>query len=146
ITRAITDPANPQFGAGFNRGAAGGGLWAAWLAPGSVQSGLFTSEGLHLPAADLLAVGPGGELGYKPAYQSLGPMVCRERDGSEWTIDPAAGGDLQLLGGRRAIWQYGQQLRVVGLPPPQQIGAAYWPRAHEIAGRWWVSYWSTEAG
>jgi hypothetical protein len=144
ITRAVQDPAAPFYGWGMNVGFAGGGTWAAWLADPSI--GLFTSDGLHLPNAGLLAVGPNGELGYKPSYQSMGPTVCRERDGSEWTITPGHATDLQLLGNHRAIWQENNQLRVAGLPQPVQLGAVWRPYAFLIGEVWWVTYYSSEGG
>jgi hypothetical protein len=84
--RAITDESNPLFGAAINTGFAGGGVWAGWRGaqrPDDPQRGLFTSTGLHLPDAGLLAVGPAGELGFKPSYQSAGPCMLLERAGQE---------------------------------------------------------------
>lgn len=171
--RAISDRTNPQFGAGWNTGYAGGDVWAAWLGSGKQdpQRGLFTSTGLHFPDAGLLGVGPRGELGFKPDYLSIGPSLVLAQEG-QWRIAGAGGGpeayaalaadlgaqgllwqlsegtaqDLCLLGGQPAIWREGQQIRVHGLPQPLQLGQAWWPRAYLIAGRWWLSYFSSVGG
>lgn len=142
IDRAVADPGDPRYGRGFNAGGAGGGLWAGWLS----GFGLYTSEGLVLPTAGLLAVGPDGAIGYVPDYQVGTPAVCRERDGREWTITAGLCEYLQLLGDGRALWREGDQLRVAGIPQPLQIGTPYWARAHEIGDRWWISYWSDVVG
>jgi hypothetical protein len=175
--RAVEDPSAPQYGAGMNTGYAGGSVWAGWLGSQNAQRGLFTSTGLHFPDAGLVAVGPTGELGFKPDYQSFGPVMVLEKagqlrvagysapgvapgsaaalaalepqlraEGLYWQLSALSGYDYQLLGGGRAIWQYGQRIQVAGLPQPLQLGAAYGPRAHEIDGRWWVSYFSTVGG
>jgi hypothetical protein len=164
---------HPLFGVGMNSGFAGGGVWAGWagLPDWDDRRGLFTSTGLHLPDAGLMAVGPDGALGFKPSYQSYGPVMVLEKAGQErvaaaggspaalaalepqlraeglyWQLSALSGADYQLLGQGRAIWQYGQQIQVFGIPHPVQLGAAYGPRAHEIDGRWWVSYFSTVGG
>jgi hypothetical protein len=175
--RAVADESAPQFGAGMNTGYAGGGVWAGWLGSKDAQRGLFTSTGLHFPDAGLMAVGPTGELAFKPSYQSFGPVMVLEKagqllvagysapdvapgspaalaaiepqlraEGLYWQLSALSGGDYQLLGGGRAIWQYGQRMQVAGLPQPLQLGAAYRPQAHEIDGRWWASYYSTVGG
>src|SRR5215471_9213818 len=51
IRRAVLNPANPQYAAGWNSGYAGGGVWAGWLAGTGPQRGLFTSDGWHAPDA-----------------------------------------------------------------------------------------------
>src|SRR6185436_10769123 len=132
--RAVPDPSSPQYGAGINFGFAGGGVWAGWLAGSSAQRGVFTNTGLHFHNAGLLDVGPDGALAFKPDYQSLGPTMVLEAlgqarvaaaggdeaaylkleaqlraEGLLWQLSALSGGDLQLLGDGRAIWQYGHQ-------------------------------------
>jgi len=147
IRRAVLNPANPQYAAGWNSGYAGGGVWAGWLAGTGPQRGLFTSDGWHAPDAGLLAVGATtGAIGHKPQYQSTGPTICREPDGTAWQITPGHAYDLDIVGRRQAIWQEGNYLRVAGLPIPQQVGRAWRPQAHYINGAWWVSYYSDAVG
>lgn len=83
--RAISDPSDPHYGAGMNVGFAGGGVWAGWAGypAGDPRRGLFTSTGLRLPDAGLLGVGPTGELGFKPDYQSAGPSLVLEKAGQD---------------------------------------------------------------
>jgi hypothetical protein len=173
VRRAITDPANPRFGAGINSGFSGGGVWAGWAGyqPPDPRRGLATSTGLHFPDAGLLGVGPDGALGFKPSYQSLGPTMVLElagqqrvaaaggspealaalegelrADGLYWQLSGGSAGDLCLLGQQRAIWQEGNRIHVFNLTQPLQLGAAGWPKAYLCAGRWWLSYWSDVAG
>lgn len=143
---AVSDPRDPQYGVGANSGAAGGGVWAAWLSGGSAQRGLFSSTGFRRPNAGLLAVGPDGTIGYKPSYQSDGPSVAHEVSGAEWTLTEGHASDLMLLGEGRAIWQERQKIVVHGLPRPLQVGAAWRPQAFLISGAWWVAYYSSEWG
>jgi len=142
--RAVPDPAHPFFALGCNTLCAGGGLWAAWLA----GVGLFTSSGLHLPSAGLLAVGPAGELAYRPDYQSLGPAVVRERDGTEWHLTDGPAGEVQLLGSGRALWTEGPT--VIGarnLPMPLVLPGGTWaPRVLVLEGAWWLCYYAEGAG
>jgi len=144
MRRAVADPAAPFYGWGCNALYADGGVWAGWLA----GVGLFTSYGLHLPAAGLLGVGPDGELAYKPDHQSNGPAMVRERDGSEWLLSDGVVYDLQLLGGGRALWTEGADVvRTRNLPAPLVLPGGVWaPRAVVLDGVWWLCYYSGSAG
>lgn len=130
-------------GVPMNVGFAGGGRWASW---GGGGIGLVTSWGFDQPAAGLLGMGQAGTLGYKPVYQSLGPTVALEVDGSQWTITAGHAYDLYFPGPRQAIWQEQNVLKVAGLPVPVQIGSAWRPYAFLANSRWWILYYSSVAG
>ena len=135
--RAIADPGHPFYGKGANALYAGGGVWAAWLA----GFGLFTSTGLHLPQAGLIAVGDDGALAYVPDYQRGVPVVVRDPDGAEWQLSSGVVYDLRLYGERRATFNdAAQQLHVVNLPPAVTLAPLWRPRAAEVDGVWWLSY------
>jgi hypothetical protein len=135
--RAIADPGHAFYGKGANALYAGGGVWAAWLA----GFGLFTSTGLHLPAAGLVAVGDDGALAYVPDYQSGVPVVVRDPDGAEWTLTAGVAYDVRLYGQRRATFNDpAQALYVVNLPAAVTLGPLWRPRAALVNGEWWLSY------
>ncbi len=144
ILRAIPDPSHPQFGAGANSGFAGGGVWAGWLGSRDAQRGLFTSSGLHFPDAGLLAVGPLGELAYKPSYQSGGPSLVLEKAGQEAVaaysapgIAPGSPEALAALEGQ--LWAAGQLWQLSpGSPYELQLlgaGAAIWQEGNRLTVR-----------
>jgi hypothetical protein len=129
---------------GANSIAAGGGVWAKWGAGGE---GVVTSTGFACLDCGLIDVGPDGALAYKPQYQSNGPFVVRERDGSEWTFSDVPAYDVQLLGARRAIWTTANVVFTAGIPKPLTISSHVWrPRVANVAGEWWVAYWTDERG
>ncbi len=126
---------------GANAIEAGGGLWAAWLS----GYGVYTSRGDYLPEAGLLSVGPGGELGIRPQYHGAGLSILLPGGGSvPITGDPTS--YAQLLGGTRAVWTVGTSLRSAGLPALVQVGQAWRPRAVDVGGEWWITYYSDRAG
>jgi hypothetical protein len=154
--RAIDDPTHPLYDKPAGLVCADGGVWAAWFGD-KAEQGLYASTGLRLPEGGLLGVGPTGEIGFKARYQSGGPSMVLERtapldldaDGlprASWMLTGGHAYELQLLGARRAIWREGTQIMVAGLPPVRQIGNAWRPTALLIAGRWWVTYFSDQAG
>ena len=127
--------------------AAGGGVWAAWLGDG--VTGLFTSTGLNLPAAGLVAVGPDGSIAYKPQHQSHGPYLIQPPTGAAFHLSDVPIYDVQLLGGRRVLWMENGALKVTGIPVPRTLNpnAGIWgPKAVEILNEWWLLYTSGEAG
>jgi hypothetical protein len=129
---------------GANYIAAGGGVWAKWLGG---PYGLLTSTGFACAECGLIAVGPDGAVAYKPQYQSNGPFLVRERDGTSWKFSDVPAYDVQLLGQRRAIWTTAQQVFTTGIPKPTTISPAVWrPRVANVAGEWWVAYWTNERG
>ncbi|HUC41579.1 MAG TPA: hypothetical protein VMR92_12130, partial [Gemmatimonadales bacterium] len=114
---------------------AGGGIYASWPGVG----GVLASTGWTYPDSGLLGVGPDGALAYKPSYQSGGPSMVRERDGSEWQLTPNHPYDLQLLGQRRALWNDTVLgFTVLGIPMPQRLPGANWfPHAFLLEDQWW---------
>lgn len=131
--------------------ACGGGVYAVWrseVRPGDPDRGLYASSGLRLPDAGLLGVGPAGEIGYKPLYQSNGPSIVREPDGQEWQLTPGSAASLQLLGAGRAIWMQGFTVQVAGLPPPAYAtaGGIWNAQAVFVANAWWICYYSGAYG
>lgn len=124
---------------------AGGNNWAAFLA----GAGLIFAPNLHLPDAGLLDVGPDGAIGFRTLYHSNYGVEVFELSGERWPLNNTdIIYDLQLLGGKRAIWkdQQNHGIRTYNIPPCVQVGGAYRPRALFIHNEWWVCYWSTEAG
>lgn len=87
---------------------------------------------------------PGVAPGSPEALAALEAALRSE--GLYWQLSAGSPYDLQLLGDDRAIWQEGQRIRVAGIPQPLQLGRAWVPHAHLIAGRWWVSYFSDLGG
>ena len=130
------------FGQGANVVNGGGGVWAAWN-----NTGLYLSDGLHLPQAGSGTVGPDGAVAYCPNYQGGVGIDVREADGRIWRLTDGIVYDLQLLGSGRAIWREGHVVHVANLPPINPpITDAYKPRAAEVNGEWWVCYFSGALG
>lgn len=149
LARTLNDAAAaPNVETAANLIYAGGGHVAAWLGSSGADRGLYSTIGLRLPDAGLLAVGPAGELGYKPLYQSNGPSVVREVNGEEWTLTPGHAAALQLLGARRAVWMEGFAVVVAGLPRPSYVtdGGIWKAQAAFVAGEWWICYYSGAKG
>lgn len=143
---AVADPAAPQFGQSMNHGYAGGGVWAAWQGVANEHRGLYASTGFRLPECGLLGVGPDGEIGFKPSYQSSGPSLVHPQGLPDWFLSAGGCYDLQLLGEQRAIWHEANQIRTAGLPRCRQLGRAWRPHAFSLGARWWVAYYSDVAG
>lgn len=123
---------------------AGGGVYASWPGVG----GVLASTGWSYPDSGLLGVGPDGAIAYKPSYQSGGPSMVRERDGSEWQLTPNHAYDLQLLGQRRALFNDSALgFTVVGIPMPQRLPGANWfPHAFVLEGQWWFGCQNEHCG
>jgi hypothetical protein len=139
---AIIDPTDRNYGKGGNALYSDGGVWAAWLN----GTGIYASTGFNAPRGGLLGVGPDGTIGFKPDYHSNGPSYAHEINGDQWLITAGHAADLRFLGDRRAIWQEGNRIHVLGLPQPVQVGGAWGPEAFYVKGRWWISYWSDVRG
>jgi hypothetical protein len=134
---------------GANDIQAGGGIWVKWLGCGDPTiCGVTSSTGWHCFECGLIAVGPNGEIAYKPIYQSNGPFLVREPDGSTWKFSDVPAYDVQLLGQRRVIWTTSQRVFTAGLPAPATAVPAFWrPRVVFLAGgEAWVCYFTAEEG
>lgn len=144
----IYDTTTGQIAIAANRGAnsiaAGGKVWAAWLA----GYGLYASTGLYLPDAGLITVGRSdGAIGYKKVYQSDGPYYAKETDGSEWLITQTLG-QLQLLGNQEACWTADSTIHTTeGVPTPIIENWNYGMRMVLVNNtQWWVLYASSATG
>lgn len=144
ITRAVLDPASPFYNRGANDLRAGGGIWAAWLD----GFGLYASNGLHLPSAGLLNVGPHGSIAYIPDRQNGLGVDVREPDGTTWRLTNGIAYDLQLIGRSQALWRDPSgAILTVGIPTPQVLpGAAWFPKACLVNNEWWIVYYSGTSG
>lgn len=143
-TRMIVPLSDPLTGA--NHGFAGGGHAAWWWGPNDHQppevkalGGLWSTTGFRAPRAGLLGMGPDGSIAYKPNYDSGGPTMVRELDGSEWLLTPNHAYALQLIGQRRALFNDSVNgFTVVGMSAPKVLGACYFPFAiGPIDGVWY---------
>lgn len=129
---------------------AGGGVAALWTDddPDNPNNGVWSTTGFRVKRGGLIAVGPTGEIAYVPVYQNGAPVMVRERDGSEWRLTDTAATSLTLLGQRRAMWQEGMAVRVLGLPQPQYRteGGIWFAQPVFVAGAWWILYYSGKRG
>lgn len=151
IRRAILDEHHPFYNCGANAVFAGGGVWAAWLnAPNNhgVYAGLYASNGLHLPAAGLVAVGPTGAIAYVPNRQNGLGVDVQELDGSTWRLTDGIAYDLQLIGRSQALWRNPDgTVATMGIPHPQTLpGGVWFPKAVLINDEWWLVYYSSTKG
>lgn len=145
-TGKIVPLSDPPTGA--NVGYAGGGHAAWWWGPDIHQppevkllAGLWSTTGFRSFEAGLLGMSPDAAIAYKPSYQSNGPTMVRELDGSEWLLTPNHAYDLQLLGNRCALFNDSVNgFTVVGIPMPKLLGYPYFPHAAWLNGRWWMFY------
>jgi hypothetical protein len=137
---------HPQYPAGVVATGlfAGGEVYASWPGVG----GVLASTGWSYPDSGLLGVGPDGAIAYKPSYQSNGPTMVRELDGSEWQLTPNHPYDLQLLGQHRALFNDTVLgFTVIGIPMPQRLPGANWfPQAFLLEGQWWLGCQNERAG
>jgi len=152
-TARLSDPPT-----GSNTGFAGGGYAAWWWGPDSHQppevlalAGMWTNAPSfpgHMPLAGLIGMGPDGAIAYKPNYQSNGPTMIRELDGSEWQLTPNHAYDLQLLGNHCALFNDSVLgFTVIGIPMPQRLpGNTWFPHAFLLEGRWWFGCQNERAG
>jgi hypothetical protein len=128
------------FGANFIE--AGGGLAAVWFGTSDPNSaGITLSDGRRFPIAGLGTVSPDGAVAIKDDYQSSGPWHVHERDGSSWLLSAGDAFAINLLGSRRALFAGPAGWTGINIPTPKVLpGPAWWMRAIEIAGEWWVLY------
>lgn len=128
-----------------NRLLVGGGVWAAHMntAPDGSHPGMFTSRSATTSSTLYpLAVGPDGAIAYKVYSAEWGAYLIPADGSSPESLTTDTVLDLQLLGGKRAIWTNPAfQLKVAGLTQPVQVGPARRPLALEIQGVWHVLYW-----
>lgn len=146
--RRMTEGAFGAGGMPANLVFTGGGLVASQLTSSDAARGLYVSTGLRLPDAGLVKVGPNGELAYKPSYQSMGPTLIQELDGSEWTLMQSAPSSIALLGNNRAVWLEGtRNVGWRGTEPVNVLPGDKWNiTACYVKGQLWVSYYSAEKG
>lgn len=94
---------------------AGGNVWALFKVIDG-QGDVRVSTGLHLPGAYLGAatgpmrndcIGPDGSVAVRDQYHSLGPWHVHPVGGDPWLLSPGDATNVQLLGGRRALWRIG---------------------------------------
>jgi len=142
---------------GGNTVRAGGGVWAAWLAPNfpdpayrglRISSGGFgTGMDVHLPQSALHTVGPDGAVAIKEDAQSFGPHYVREKNGDEWELSGGDIYDVQLLGNRQAVWRdwaLGIQTTKDVPTPITLTNEAYFLKMAEVDGKWYVCYSSPQ--
>lgn len=144
IGRAVTEPQHLFYNRGASAIASGGGRWAAW----ANGFGLFTSWDLYLPHAGLIGMGDAGELIYAADQQKGLPVIVREANGVEWILSEEPAYDIRIYGDRRATWNDKfQKIHSLNLPELTTVsGALYRPRAAEIEGQWWISYFCEGRG
>ena len=65
---------------------ANGGVIAGMRKSGDDDRGLWASTGFRVKDGAVLAVGPSGQIVYKPLYHSLGPTRIREVNGTDWEL------------------------------------------------------------
>lgn len=145
LYNTITKDRVPLSGNAANDLFAGGGQWAAWLA----GFGMYTSTGLVLPNAGLLAVGPDGAIGYVPNRNLDNGCHILEVDASQnWQLTSVPVAEVQLLGSKRAIWRdFNFKFSVTNLPDVITVAGMKWhPHAVFIDDEWWVCYLSAIYG
>lgn len=138
-------------GTNFTAGS-GYGHWAAMLVPevySSESVGYSSSEASILTqgAEGLNRMGPDGSLLIKPVYQSNGPCSVRELDGNIYDFEPDIAYDPIIVAPGQILWHVGGVLKSYGFPTVQVRAGAKWrPRAIQIQGDWWISYWQDYGG
>lgn len=123
-----------------NWGYAGGGVYATWFGGSDpAVNGLWTSTGVHLPAAGLLNVGPDGAVAYKPDYQSMGPSRILERNGEDWILTAGHADYISMHAQRTMLYMQFMQLFPVNMPQPVRAPGGIWKaEAMFVGGQWWL--------
>lgn len=127
---------------------AGGGHAAWWFGSNDDTRGLWATTGFRAPDAGLLGMGPDAALCFKPLYQSNGPTLVREHNGSEWRVTDGHADSISLHGQGRAVWFERMQVFARQLPPPRVVttGGIWKVSAAEAGGAWWIAYYSGAHG
>ena len=126
---------------GANRLAAGGNVWAAWLA----VVGYRDSRGRTSEAWSLAGVGPDGTVGVM-LDRSTGVHLRLIAVDDHATDAPGAAPDdqtVQVLSASQAVWteQGHQVIRSIGLPAFEFVThVGFWLRVVKIDGVWWLLY------
>ena len=140
ISRLADVPANHMF--------AGGGHAAWWFGAQSDARGVHATTGFRAVDGGLLGMGPDAAIVYKPSYQSNGPTMVRELDGSEWKLTDGHADYLSIQGERRILWMERMQVYTCNMPQPRFApdGGIWKAEAMFAAGGWWITYYSGAHG
>lgn len=110
-------------------------VWAIMPFP---EGGYLDSFGRRFPDSAPGPVSPDGAIAIKVVYHSFGPWDVLEASGERWRLTDGDAHDIQLLGGRRAIWLErgtGYRLHARGVTVEQPAEAWGWPRLLDGDGR-----------
>jgi hypothetical protein len=122
---------------------------AAWWGPG----GVWSTWGFQAPNAGLLGMCADGAIVWKPDYQSNGPTLYRNLDGSEWKITDgsvdkyATDTSVHGVGRNQLVYEEGCQPHGANLPAITIIPGQQWgSRAALLAGEWWFACYHDKYG